>query len=333
MKTFRMGFIGCGNFSRFHFRAVTEDVPELKIVALCDPSAENLAARKSEWLKGRKVQAYTDHEAMLKKEKLDAVFVCSPHTLHYRHCDAALDAGSHVLVDKPMVTDSGQARKLTAKAKRKGLNLQIAIQGLYESAMGYGRRFIADGRAGDVQIATTFTSQHWLELTEGKWRQEPKLSGGGQLYDSSSHAISTMMYLVGDRVEEVCCFLDRKGTKVDINAVATLRFAGGALGSIVSGGNSAAWNSRVALQCREGVLQFSTHPPEFALQLRGRKRVLRSVPKDWAEPTVTPARNFADVLLGQAEPRFDCELGVRLADLMDGLYASAESGKPVNIRG
>lgn len=332
MTTYRLGFIGCGNFSRFHFHSIAEDVPELKIVALCDPSEENLRSRKKEWLGGRKVRTFSDHRKMLESMNLDAVFVCSPHTLHYRHCSDALDAGCHVLVDKPMVTDSDHARNLTAKARRKGLNLQIAIQGLYLAASGYTRRFLADGQAGELQIANSFTSQHWLELTTGKWRQDPKLSGGGQLYDSSSHAISAMMYLVDSPVEEVYCLLDRKGTKVDINAVASLRFANGALGAILSGGNSAAWNSRVTLQCTEGVVQFSTHPPDFAMQLRNRKRVLRSVPKNWPEPTVSPARNFADVLLGLAEPRFSNELGVRLADLMDALYASAKTGKPVKVK-
>ncbi len=329
-RSISLGIIGCGNFVRSHVRAINDHVPEFDVVALADPATEN-AERLAGDLPDHHPEIYADHEKLLKAQTPDAVIVSSPHTLHFGHGYDALGAGAHVMVEKPMVTNSDDARKLVRRAKRKKLICQIAIQGTYTDTFAYARRFIADGKLGELQLVTGIMAQGWKQGTKGKWRQKPELSGGGQLYDSSAHVLSAMMYLVDSPVREVFCFTDNKGTKVDINAVACIRFANGCMGSITSGGNCPTWKSHLTFQGDKARMEISPHGGDFLINGRGLKEDITAAPKSWKIPTVTPARNFADAILNKAKPRCAGRLGIMLADLMDALYESADRNEPVRV--
>jgi len=332
MKRIRLAIIGCGGFVRSHVRAINEHVPEVRIVGLCDAVRSNAERLRKEYLPRRRAGIYTDHRKMLAEAEPDAVIVATPHTLHFRHCFDAISAGAHVLVEKPMVTNSTHARRLVAKAQRAKRTLQIAIQGTYTDTFAYARRLIRDGTMGPLQLVTGITVQGWERLSRGTWRQDPKLSGGGQLYDSSAHVLSAMMFLVDSPVREVFCWADNKDAPVDVNAVGCLRFDNGCMGTITSGGDCAAWQTHLILQGTAAMMAMSPHGGNFRVQGEKLPRPITRVPRGWKIPTVTPVRNFADVILGRAEPRCDGRLGIRLADLMDGLYESIRTGRPVKVK-
>jgi predicted dehydrogenase len=331
MKPLRVGIIGCGGYVRSHVNAIKEHVPEMRIVALVDVEEKKLRRFRAAHLPRRRAGLYTDHRRMLEEAAPDAVVVSTPHTLHFRHAYDAIRAGAHVLVDKPMVTSSADARRLVAAAEKHHRNLQIAVQGTYTDTFAYARKLLADGTMGPLQLATGILAQGWMKGTAGRWRQDPKLSGGGQLYDSTAHVLSAMMFLVDSPVREVFCWADNKGCKVDINAVACVRFEGGCMATVTSGGNCATFYSHLVLQGENALLEISPHGGSFRVTGRGLERDITAVPKGWDVPTVSPVRNFADVLFGLAEPRCGGRLGILLAELMDGIYASAAKGRPVKI--
>lgn len=334
MKPIRLAIVGCGGFVRhFHARHIRDDVPEFRVVALADHAKASAEALAVDSFAESEPAVFTDHRKMLEEVRPDAVIVSTPHTLHFRHCADALAAGSHVMVEKPMVTNSGDARKLVALAKRKRRVLQVAIQGMYTDTFAYARQLLRDGTMGPLQIVTGIMAQGWMKGTKGKWRQNPRLSGGGQLYDSSAHVISAMMYLVDEPAREVLAFTDNKGCRVDINGVVGIRFAGGCLGSISSGGNCAAWKSHLVLQGENAVMEISPHGGNFRVYGKGLKQEITAVPRGWKIPSVTPARNFADAILGRAKPRVAGRMGIFLADLMDAIYASARTGRTARVTG
>ncbi len=336
MKKIRLGVIGCGGFVQNHLRVLTESVPEFQIVALCDIVREHAEHHRKKFCPRRRVPIYLDHRDMLKTEKLDAVLVSTPHTLHFRHAYDALAAGCHVQVEKPMVTDSTEARKLVRKAKRMGKHLAVAVQGMYTDTFAYAKQLLAegnDGLLGRLQMVTGVMAQDWMNATVGKWRQDPKLSGGGQLYDSTSHVLSAMMFMVDEPVVEVACLTDNMGCDVDINAVGCMRFASGAMATITSGGNSKCWKSHLTVQGEKGRMEISPHGGNFLIERTGHKRDLKKTPKGFDIPSTTPIRNFADVIRGkEVEPRCGGRVGILLADLMDALYKSAETGKVVKVQ-
>ncbi len=331
MKPLTVGVIGCSGWGRQHFISINQDVPEMRVVALVDTAPERIARVRREFLPRRRLKTYADHRKMLAEVQPDAVIVSTPHTLHFRHAYDALEAGAHVLVDKPMVTSSAHARRLVAAAQKHKLDLQIAIQGTYTDTFAYARQLITDGTVGPLQLATGVLAQGWMKGTTGKWRQDPKLSGGGQLYDSTCHVLSAMVFLVDSPVTEVFAWADYKGCKVDINAVAAIKFENGCMATITSGGNCRAWYSHLVFQGENALIEISPHGGSFRVNSRDRKKDITAVPKGWATPTVTPVRNFADAILGRSRPRCDGRLGLLLAELMDGIYASIDKGRPVKV--
>ena len=335
MSHIRLAVIGCGGYFRnSHGRALSEGDAEksaFQIVALVDPNPENIARLKKERFPRRRIADFADHRSMLKEIRPDAVIVASPHTMHFRHAYDSIRAGAHVMVEKPMVTSSTDARKLVAAAEKARKVLQIGIQGTYTDTFAYARKLLRDGTVGDIQLVTGVLAQSWMKGTSGSWRQNPKLSGGGQLYDSTSHVLSAMIYLIDSPVVEAFCWADNCGTPVDINAVGCIKFANGAMATITSGGNCPTWRSHIILQGSNARLEVSAHGGDFIVTGKNIQPDITGTPKKWIIPTVSCSANFADAIRGLAEPRCPGELGIRLAELMDALYASAETGKPVKV--
>jgi predicted dehydrogenase len=328
MKQISLGIIGCGGFVGYHVQSIMEDVPEFRIVALADTAHDHAQRLRKEFIPRRRVGIFADHREMLAEAQPEAVIVSTPHTLHYRHCRDSIAAGAHVMVEKPMVTDPTDARRLVAQCGRARKTLVVAVQGMFTDTFAYARKLLADGTIGPLQLVTGMLAQGWMAGTAGKWRQNPKLSGGGQLYDSSAHVISAMMYLVDNPVSKVFCWADDKGAGVDINAVATIRFENGVMATINSGGNCDTWYSHVVFQGENALMHISPHGGSFRVTGKKLKKDITAVPKRWAIRTVTPVRNFADCILGRTEPRCGGRLGILVSDLMDLLYKSVGTGKP-----
>jgi len=329
MRNIRLAIIGCGGFVRYHLRSIGTGVPEFRTVALVDTDRSHAERLQKEFLPRRRdVEVFTDHRRMLRKVAPDAVIVSTPHTLHYRHCRDAIAAGAHVMVEKPMVTDSADARRLVRQAEKADRVLLVAVQGMFTDTFAYARKLLADGTIGPIQLVTGMLAQGWMKLTAGTWRQDPKLSGGGQLYDSTAHVISAMMFLVDSPVTRAFCWADRKTARVDINAVAAVRFENGAMATITSGGNCDTWFSHLIFQGENALMEISPHGGSFRVTGRGMARDIKSVPRGWKIPSVSPARNFADCILGRDEPRCGGRLGILVSGLMDLIYKSARTGRP-----
>ena len=328
MKSITLGVIGCGGFVKYHMRGIAQGVPEFRVVALADTDTGHARSLSREFLSRRRVGVYADYRELLAEAQPEAVIVSTPHTLHYKHCRDAIAAGAHVMVEKPMVTNAADARRLVAQAQKAGKTLLVAVQGMFTDTFAYARKLLADGTIGPLQIVTGMLAQGWMRFTEGAWRQDPRLSGGGQLYDSTAHVISAMMYLVDHPVQEAFCLTDYKGKAVDINAVATVLFENGVLATINSGGNCDTWYSHLVFQGANALMHISPHGGSFRVTGGKLAKDIVKVPRNWSIPTVSPARNFADCILGRAEPRCGGRLGILVSELMDVLYASALAHRP-----
>ena len=106
---------------------------------------------------------------------------------------AALDAGFNVLVEKPMVTRSDHAKKLAEKVKQTGLLLQVSFQASYSCEFAYIREVLKNGGIGELQTVTAWSHQGWRSLgNQRTWRHDPKLSGGGQMYDTGAHLFNAI---------------------------------------------------------------------------------------------------------------------------------------------
>ncbi len=328
----KLAFLGCGGISHMHADNANRIADDVEVVGLCDIKPENLDRLWQNKLKSRDdIRKYDDFDKLLKDppEGLDAIVILTPHALHFTQCMAALDAGYHVLVEKPMVTRSEHARQLTEKISATGRQFQIAFQAPFSAEFKYIREQLRQGAIGELQTITAFSHQGWRPSSPEKWtwRQDPALSGGGQMYDSGAHLFNAIAWLIDRPVEEVFCWNDNKGTPVDINAAITIRWEGDVLGSVTISGNTPGWQEGIWLAGQAG--RFVTGIHGGRLEHHDLKGLVRY-------PLVTqthenPLQNFVHCLQGKAQPMCPVRYGVLHSWLMDGLYESARERRPVKL--
>ncbi len=325
MEKIRIAFIGCGGVANGHASRVAA-IEETEIVALCDTSPEALTGFKERHPELADVPVFADWRELLDKTELDAVELHTPHTLHYEQIMASLDLGLHVLTEKPMVCSSEHAVAVARKVAESGLKLQVSYQRHFEGAFRYMRELISSGDFGEVHSLAALQAQEWKNSQHGTWRQDPELSGGGQLNDSGSHLIDIMLWVTGLAADEVHAFIDNRGTKVDINSVVNVRFANGAQGSIAVVGDSVQFWEDMTIWGEHGVLYYRNG----VLSQADRKGRLVE-PRDMPSST-DPDRNFIDAILGRAELEVPVECGVRVIELTEAAWQSAERSGPVKVR-
>ena len=238
MSKIRLGIIGCGGNSGGHARRMNEN-PDVQIVSTCDVNtdiANSYIDRNLPELDPRPA-AFDDIPAMLAETTPDAVVISTPHTLHFEHSMHALNAGCHVLVEKPMVTAAQDAYTLAEKVKETGKVFTIGYNTPCSANFYYVRESIRNQTVGKLELVTGYITQNWLRATKGAWRQVPELSGGGQAYDSGAHLFNSLCWSVESNVAEVHSFIDNCGAAVDINSSTNIRFENGVFASIVVSGN------------------------------------------------------------------------------------------------
>jgi predicted dehydrogenase len=325
MSKVRMAILGCGGMSGEHARRFKSN-SDVEIVALCDVSEEVVQGYIDRNLSDYepKPQIFTDAAQMYAQAKPDAVTIVTPHTLHFEHGMQALEAGCHVLMEKPMVTDSGQAHDLANAVEKSGKIFTIGYNTPCTPNFNYLRELIRSGELGKLELVNGWLAQNWKNLTTGTWRQKPELSGGGQMYDSGAHLFNSLIWSVEQPVSEVLAFVDNSGTPVDINGTVNIRFANGTLATIVIGGNCPNDGSGMYLFFEKGRIEIDGWGGGW---IKVFKQGEGQIEPDIQGQSNTPNDNFIDAILGRAEARTSPRNGVQQSELMDAIYESARTGQ------
>jgi predicted dehydrogenase len=330
MKKVRLGVIGCGSMSRYHGKAYTTQVEHAEIVALCDIHKHNRDLYQREIFDPikQKPPTFADYRDMLDKVKLDGVLIVTPHADHFQQVMDSLDAGLHVLVEKPMVITSQEARSIINRAKKTKKIVSVAFPGTFSAEFQYIRGLMDSGELGEVVAADAFIAQAWKRGTKGTWRQDPKLAGGGEAFDSGAHAFNALLYLVNSRPVEVFAWTNNRGAPVDIVCAASIRYENGALGTAMINGDSVVgWEEGVRVSFTKGEVQTGIHGGR--LQQWGADGRTVKYPTVPAVPSLQ--QWFIDCVLGKAEDPAPAIWGLRQALLYEALYESAKTGKVVKV--
>lgn len=328
MSKIRIAMIGTGGIAGKHAGTFLNRGGDCEIVALVDVSDTVTAAfmQRMNFAKfSATPQCFTDHATMYDAVKPDAVCICTPHTLHFSEGMQALDRGCHVLMEKPMVTDAADAYVLADKVRQSGKVFTIGYNTPCSPEFEYLRNLVRTGELGKLELVSGWLSQGWMKGTTGKWRQDPKLSGGGQAYDSGAHPLCSLTWTVESRVAEVFAFVDNHGTPVDINSVIAIRFENGVFASMTVGGNCPATGSAMAFIFENGKVEIDPWSADWIKVWKGGKFL--KYPPITGEPT-QPADNFIEAIQGKAEPRTNPQNGIIHSELMDAIYESARTGRP-----
>lgn len=320
----RIGFIGSGGNARHHMGQML-NIPEVLIVGIADPNPAMIETARRQYAALAHVPAFVDFREMLDGVAMDAVVISTPHTTHKEQILASLDKNLHVLCEKPLVCSVGDAKEVIAKLDQSGKVGLLSYQRHYQPEFRYIRARIASGDFGAVTFVNALQCQNWKNGTRGTWRQDPALSGGGQLNDSGSHLLDIILWVTGLTVDTVSAFVDNLGTPVDINSALTIRFRGGAQGNISIVGDAVDWHEDVTIWCekgffmmRNGRLLISEPAGRYAFEsLRGGS---------------SPDRNFVDAILGRDVVHSPFTCGLRVIELTEAAWQSAANGGvPVTV--
>ena len=329
MTKLRIGLLGCGGISRRHVNCISAR-EDAEIAAVCDVDEARIRTVRA-WAAENgdpEAEAFADAEAMYAKARLDAVIICTPHTMHFDQAMAALDRGLHVFLEKPMVTNSDHARQLAARAEETGRIVTVGYNTSATPVFSHLRGIIAENRLGKLELVNGYICQNWLEGTRGTWRQDPALSGGGQAYDSGAHLMNSLVWSVNSRVSEVYAMVDNHGVPVDINSTLTVRFENGVMASITIGGNCTKAGGHMVFIFEKGRVEIDGWGGGW----------IKVFADDEAEEPVltakklTPTDNFIDALLDLDTVRVTPEHGIIHSELMDAVYRSSQTGRPVRFR-
>ena len=324
----RVGILGCGRMSRHHAKRILAH-PDAELAALCDVSTGIIENWMAEYLADELAgvaapPAYDDAAAMYRAAGLDAVVICTPHTAHFAHGKQALAAGCHVFMEKPMVTATDQARELERLVAESGRILVVGYNTPSTPPFRYLRDVVRSGRLGKLELVNGYLSQNWRRTTAGTWRQEPKLSGGGQAYDSGSHLLNSVVWTVESSPQQVFSFMDYQGTPVDINSVLAVRFVNGVMASITVSGNCPAAGAALTFIFSGGRVDVDGWMGSWIRVFDGADEIEPELPGG----ADSPIGNFIDAALGRAEPATSPRNGVAYSELMDAVYAAHHGGQP-----
>ncbi|MBI4977033.1 MAG: Gfo/Idh/MocA family oxidoreductase [Spirochaetes bacterium] len=326
MSKVTMAILGCGGMAGAHAGRFKNN-PDVAITACCDVNEGVVNAFIDKNLAGYepRPEVFTDPAAMYAKAKPTAVTIVTPHTMHFDHGMQALKAGCHVFMEKPMVTNAGQARELAAEVERTKKVFVIGYNTPCTPEFYHVRETIRNGTLGTLEMVTGYLSQGWKKATIGKWRQDPALSGGGQAYDSGAHLLNSLCWSVESDIDEVFAFIDNSGTPVDINSSINVKFSNGVVAAIAVSGNCPKADSFMTFIFDNGKIDINGWNGSWIKIAKGDKDVKYPAIDEKAQ---TPNDNFIDAVLGRAQARTSPRNGIIQSDLMDAIYESARTGKP-----
>jgi predicted dehydrogenase len=188
--TARVGLLGCGAFARlYHVPVLTAD-PRVRLTAICDP-APAAETRRLAAATGARLTAAPDAVW----EACEAVVVSTPHALHAAHARAAVEHGRHVLVDKPFVLRSGEARALADAAAARHLVAAVAFNRRLDPACRRARALVQSGALGPLRFVETVQ----LGYGTSGWLDDPALGGGGPFTGRGAHMADVVPWLTGLR--------------------------------------------------------------------------------------------------------------------------------------
>ncbi|MEY2545811.1 MAG: hypothetical protein QOG48_928 [Verrucomicrobiota bacterium] len=347
-STCNFGIIGTGWPGQQHALAL-QKIDNVELYACADLDEARRVAFESEF-KPRK--SFSDYHELLQDRHLDAAIVCLPNFLHFPVSLAALEAGKHVLCEKPPTMNAAEMKVLRAEAEKRKLLYYFSRQFRFTPAMRTARNAIEEGRLGRIYHAkATFVRSRGIPVGVGNWFTEKKRSGGGALIDIGIHALDAAWFLMGaPRPVSISAKVFQNFPQLAGNAAfdvedaafAFIRFANDA---VVQLETSWAGNLTDEIPPRkyfgQELINTVVYGTKASVRLKpltlfeDRQGTLAAVPLDALEDEASgfelQLRNFLDAIAGKAAPINNAEQAVALMEIIDGIYASSELGREVPI--
>ncbi|MDD3826894.1 MAG: Gfo/Idh/MocA family oxidoreductase [Anaerolineae bacterium] len=358
-RRLRMGMVGGGRGSFIgatHYRAATLDGGIALVAGALSSTPERARLSAADFGIARE-RAYGSWQEMLERERalpagerLDLVSVVTPNHLHFPVALAFVTAGFNVLIDKPMVHTTEEARRLAAAVEAAGTVLAVSLNYTGYPMVKQARHMVREGLLGEIRKVVVEYNQGWLATRledtghkQAAWRTDPAISGpGGAMADIGSHAENLVSTITGLDLAEVCADLSHlvPGRRLDDDANVLLRFGNGARGVLVASQVATGsendlsikvWGTRAGLAWRQqqpndlaytpagGPVQLMTRgTDDLCPAARRASRLPAGHPEGFLEAFANIYRNVADTIRARQEGREPTALESDFPTVYDG---------------
>jgi predicted dehydrogenase len=332
----RVGVIGAGWPGERHAEGYLAS-GEAQVVAVSDLEAARRAAFATHYAVPT---TYADYNELLADPLVEAVSVALPNFLHAPATIAALEAGKHVLCEKPPAVTLAEVQAMAATAERQGLVLAFAHQRRFNPSSEALRKHLADGELGEVYHSRAVWTRAWgVPLGVGGWFTDPARAGGGSLIDIGIHVMDLGWFLMGcpapTTVSGQVYNKYPELTKTDDSAFALIRFADGRSLQVESSWVLAQEDDHMSVHLYGTA--GGARVDDYNLDLytvSQQSRVRTSLSLQGGLPAFTAqAANFVRAVRGEEPPRTPAAHGVQVMALIEAIYRSAREGREVVLTG
>ena len=348
MNTVRIGIIGMGNIGSHHATYLLDGkVKRAQVTAVSRTLPEKLQQSKPRGLK-----VFTDGEELIRSREVDAVIIATPHYQHTSLGIAALKAGLHVMVEKPISAHKADAEKLIAVRRQHPKQVFAAMFQLRtESRYAKIKKLIAENQLGQI-VRLTWIMTDWFRseayYSSGGWRATWKGEGGGVLINQCLHQLDMLQWLLGmpSRVRSFVQLGRFHDIEVEDNVTAYMEFPSGAAGTFITTTGEAPGTNRLEIAGEMGKLLLENDALTFyrnetsMFQHSKTSRLGFQKPDAWKieipisnEPAqhATLTQNFVDSILDGVPLIAPGEEGIHSIELANVLLYSGLLEKTIDL--
>ena len=310
-RTLRLGMVGCGAIAQWHKTAI-DAVDSVEISAAIDVDTERAEAMA----KATGARPFSCLEDAVAADGCDAVLLMLPHDLHETVCLQALQAGQHVLLEKPMAPDTNACDRILAAADKAPGVFMLAENAQYWPEVEIARQAIAEGAIGEIVTARVqlfFPPMAQYYGGENPWRMNLQAAGGGLSIDTGSHYIRPLRMWMGE-IEEVVAAMEHPfpGMEGESLARALFRFTTGQVASfdLLLTNGAIAPQDIFRITGTEGEITIAAGVTLYNAENRRGQKLREDVPQGYMVSYQGQIADFANAVLNGAPPAAAAEFSL-----------------------
>ena len=315
MKKLGVAVIGTGGWGKNHVR-VYKELASTELVAICDVNAERAKNIASQF----GVKAYTNSTRMLKNKKIEAVSVCTWSTKLAREALKALKAGKHVLVEKPMATNTKQAKELLETAEQNDLHLTVGFLMRFIPGLQHIREAVENKKIGELVCATARRVSQWPE----------RVGDVGVVKDTAIHDIDVMRYIFDeDPITVYAKTGSMKHIKFEDYAQIMLTYKDGKSAFIESNWLTPYKTRALTVTGSGAIMRLDYMTQELWIEEPKENLQPRYA---WQEPLKLELQHFADCILEKKKPLLTGVDGLKALQVAEAALRSSTKNRAIKLR-
>ncbi len=330
----RLCLVGCGGIGGRHVSSVADAGEAVRYAAVYDNDPDRAAALLART--GLDARILPTFEAVLGDPEIDGVDLCLPNSLHADHAVAALEAGKHVLTEKPMALSLADCDRMIAAAERAGRHLTVIHNRRFDSAARAMKELVDSGDLGEPFLVETHGIEGPNTVSRGPWLASR--AEGGIAMAQTVHFAYMVRWLLGP-VTEVTCFTSRKGIdwmQGEVSCIILLRFAGDAIGELTSTFAAAAGKNehRITIYGDRGIVSHARDELRVVCPARYGDDEWHTIPAgagDWGEGFRHQIVQFGRAIAGQGEVAVPPAEGRAAVEIIAAAYRSAAERRAIPL--